>query len=140
MEQSYLHHVGFVVSDLDRSIDFYTRVMGFALLKRWEEGPELVEKGMNVPGAHLELAQLRGYNCVLELFQYLKSSGSAERIAPNHIGLGHISLGIVDFESFVQRLKDQGVSFVSEVTKVDVGQWVFIQDPDGIRVEIMGRL
>lgn len=140
MEESYLHHVGFVVSDLDQSIDFYTRVMGFDLIRRWEEGPELVEKGMDVPGAHLELAQLQGYGCTLELMQYLKSSGSAQPIAPNHIGLGHISLGLADFPAFAQRLQGLGVPFVSEVTKVGMGQWVFVQDPDGIRIEIMGRL
>ena len=138
--QSFLHHVGFTVSDLDRSIDFYTRILGFALKKRWEEGPELVEVGMGVPGAHLALAQLQGYGCTLELMQYVRAAGSTQPIAPNHIGVGHISLGLVDFEPFVQGLREQNVPFAAPVTRVRVGQWVFIEDPDGIRIELMGRI
>lgn len=139
-EQNCLHHVGFVVSNLDQSVDFYTGILGFTLKKRWKEGPELVEKGMDVPGASLELAHLTGYGFCLELMTYLRGSGSKVDIAPNHVGVGHISLGIANFEEFVTCLRDQGVRFVSEVTKVNVGQWVFICDPDGIRIEIMGRL
>ena len=112
----------------------------WALKKRWEEGPELVEVGMGVPGAHLALAQLQGYGCTLELMQYVRAAGSTQPIAPNHIGVGHISLGLVDFEPFVQGLREQNVPFAAPVTRVRVGQWVFIEDPDGIRIELMGRI
>jgi len=48
-----VHHVGLVVSDLDRSIYFYHDLLGLPFANEptpWFEGPAL-EKGVGVPGA-----------------------------------------------------------------------------------------
>ena len=43
--------------------------------------------------------------------------------------------------AFVAKLKERGdVEFVSDPMRLTIGQWVFIKDPDGILVEIMGLL
>lgn len=140
MMEMKLHHVGFVVSDLDRSVDFYTKVLGFQLHDRWKEGPEMCEVGMCVPGASLELAQVVGHGVMVELYQYLESSGSREPIAPNHVGLGHLSLGVDDFGAFMAQLQAHHVPLCSDIVKLTKGQWVHFFDPDGIRIEVMGKL
>ena len=54
MKLNYIHHVGLIVKDLDRSIYFYHDIMGLKFQNEptpWFEGPEL-EKGVNVPARH----------------------------------------------------------------------------------------
>lgn len=138
--KAFLHHVGFVVSDLDRSIDFYMKNLGFSLYDRWKEAPDMCEVGFGVPGAYLELAQLVGHGFKLELYQFLEGIGSNAPIASNHIGLGHISLGVENFNELIERLNRNGARLASEVVKLKSGQWVHVLDPDGVRIEIMGRL
>lgn len=48
MKMNYVHHVGLICSDLDRSIYFYHDILGFKFQNEptgWFEGPEL-EKGV----------------------------------------------------------------------------------------------
>ncbi|MBC3515528.1 VOC family protein [Neobittarella massiliensis] len=136
----HLHHIGFVVQDLDRSVDFYTRILGFDLRDRWAEGPEKVEMGLCVPGAALELAQLQGYGITMELMQYKSAPGHTGPIAQNRVGLGHISLIVEHFDDFLEQMQQLGVPIASPVTKLTYGQWVHIVDPDGIHIEVMGLL
>lgn len=135
-----LHHVGFVVSDLDKSLDFYVNVLGFKLHDRWEEPPHMCEEGMGVPGAYLELAQVVGYGVMVELYQYLEGTGSREPIEPNRVGLGHLCFYAEDFNAFIQMLESHKVPFASRIVKLTKGQWVHFLDPDGIRIEVMGKL
>ena len=137
----HLFHVGFCVSDLDRSLPFYVDTLGFELINRWEEDNSKTDPGMGVPGCSLELAQLRGYGITLELFVYKSAAGEPIPPAPNQVGCAHLSIGVGDMNAFVAKLKAEGkVEFVSEPIRLTVGQWVFIKDPDGILVEIMGLI
>lgn len=138
--QSFLHHVGFVVSDLDRSVEFYVKNFEFSLYDRWKETPDMCEMGFGVPGAYLELAQLTGHGFNLELYQFLEGVGPRAPIVPNHVGLGHFSLAVEDFNGLIEGLKANGVRLASEIVKLKTGQWVHVLDPDGTRIEVMGRL
>ena len=136
-----LFHVGFCVSDLDKSLPFYVDTLGFKLNNRWEETNAQTDLGMGVPGCSLELAQLEGYGIVLELFVFKDAAGSPVPPAPNQVGCAHLSIGVGDMNEFVAKLKERGdVEFVSDPMRLTIGQWVFIKDPDGILVEIMGLL
>ncbi len=50
-----LHHVALTAADLDKTIDFYTRVFGFTVVRRW---------GDEKPAAMLDM----GDGCLLEIF------------------------------------------------------------------------
>ena len=66
-----LHHSGFIVKDLDRSLRFYQDTLKMDLKMRWIETAEQCDVGMCVPGCKLELAQLVGYGAEVELIQFL---------------------------------------------------------------------
>lgn len=134
-----LDHTGFIVKDLDKSLDFYVNKLGFELKMRWYETAEQCQPGMGVPGGDMELAKLEGYGTVVEVSQFLHSAGSDEPIEPNRIGVGHVSFTVNDLPALVEYLKGEGVELASEpmvVPELNI-TWVHVLDPDGIRVEFM---
>ena len=54
---------------------------------------------------------------------------------------GHIALGVDDLDGTLARLKEQGIEPEREPYQVrEGGSWLcFVQDPDGYRVELIGR-
>jgi lactoylglutathione lyase len=132
-----VHHLGFIVQDIDRTLDFYIKKLGFELFDRWTEPPEEAAMGMGVPGASLELCQVTGYGCMLEFIRYMTSPGSAEAIMPNHIGVGHASFLVKDLGSLIDNLKKEDVKIASPIVRLPASSWVHIIDPDGIRIELM---
>jgi lactoylglutathione lyase len=133
------HHAGFIVKDLDRSLDFYVNKLGFELKMRWIETPEQCAVGMGVPGGTLELAQLVGYGTMVEISQFLTSAGSDVLIEPNRIGVGHVSFTVNDLPALIEYLESKDVKMASErmiVPELNI-TWIHVLDPDGIRVEFM---
>ena len=81
-----LAHLGFFVDDMDRSIQFYTDVLGFSLRCRWE-----------VPGVKAALLDLG--DCCLEMMQYIeKHEFSTGRY-------DHLALRVTDIEAVWNDLK-----------------------------------
>ncbi|HET9275686.1 MAG TPA: VOC family protein, partial [Gemmatimonadales bacterium] len=63
--------IGMTVSDLDRSVEFYTRVLGFAKEAEFEVAGEEWERLTGVFGVRLRIARLRLGGEALELSEYL---------------------------------------------------------------------
>lgn len=134
-----VHHTGFIVKDLDRSLDFYVNKLGMKLQMRWVETAEQCDIGMGVPGSSLELAQLVGYGMMLEIARFIDVPGIDTPLSPRQIGVGHISFTVKDLVSLIDHLEQQGVKMASErmiVPELKI-TWVHALDPDGVRVELM---
>ena len=117
------------VGDLQRSIDFYTQVLGMQLL-RTTERPEqkyslaFVGYGSNPDHAEIELTYNHGVN------QY--ELGTA---------YGHIALGVPDVHAACERIRAAGGSITREPGPVKGGSTViaFVTDPDGYKIELIQR-
>ena len=70
------NHTSFTVSDLDRSIAFFTEALGFEMLNRAPRDPQLVAGITGIAGADIEVAYIQGPGHRLELIQY---HGPADR-------------------------------------------------------------
>ena len=122
-------HTMLRVGDLQRSIDFYTRVMGMRLL-RTTERPEqkyslaFVGYGANPEQAELELTHNHGVG------EY--ELGTA---------YGHIALGVEDVYATCDRIRAGGGAITREPGPVKGGTTViaFVTDPDGYKVELIQR-
>ena len=123
-----LLHTMLRVGDLDRSIQFYTQVLGMQLLRR-SENPEykyslaFVGYGGGNPGqAEIELT----YNWGTTSYEL----GTA---------YGHIALGVPDAYAACAKIKAAGGQVTREAGPVLGGSTViaFVTDPDGYKIELI---
>jgi catechol 2,3-dioxygenase-like lactoylglutathione lyase family enzyme len=142
---SGIHHTGYTVSDLERSLWFYRDLLGMEVLSTQEKEGGYLAAIVGYPDAHVRMTHLRvpGSDHVVELFQYLLPAGAApERIEPRDVGTAHLCFLVSDLHAIYERLRDAGLdSFVSEPVAVDTGVnaggWgLYLRDPDGIVVEL----
>jgi lactoylglutathione lyase len=117
------------VGNLQRSIDFYTRVLGMKLL-RTTERPEqkyslaFVGYGSNPEQAEIELT----YNHDTDHYEM----GSA---------YGHVALGMPDIYTACEKIRAAGGNVTREPGPVKGGDTViaFVTDPDGYKIELIQR-
>lgn len=122
-------HTMLRVGDLQRSIDFYTQVMGMTLL-RVSENPEykytlaFVGYGSNPEHAELELT----YNYGVDKYEL----GTA---------YGHIAIAVPDAAEACTKARAAGGNVTREAGPVKGGTSViaFITDPDGYKIELIER-
>jgi lactoylglutathione lyase len=122
-------HTMLRVGNLQRSIDFYTKVLGMKLL-RTTDRPEqkyslaFVGYGSNPEHAELELT----YNYGVERYEL----GTA---------YGHVALGVDDVRAACDRIRAAGGNVTREPGPVKGGTTViaFVTDPDGYKIELIQR-
>ncbi|MDE1477297.1 lactoylglutathione lyase [Xenorhabdus bovienii] len=122
-----LLHTMIRVGNMQRSIDFYTQVMGMRLL-RTSENPEykyslaFVGYTDENQGAVIELT----YNWDVESYEM----GTA---------FGHIALGVDGVAATCERIKLSGGNVTREAGPVKGGTTViaFVEDPDGYKIELI---
>ena len=140
-----VHHTGIIVSDLERSIDWYRDVLGLELLTEpgpVADDPELGE-GLGVPGAALRFATFAVGDDVLELLEYSAPPSPIEEPMPqNALGSHHVALRVDDVRATYERLRQKGVHFFSPPNAIDEGvlagwRWAYFTDPDGITLELV---
>ena len=127
-EFSYLHTM-LRVGDLDRSIAFYTNLLGMRELRRTDvpEGKyTLVFLGYGSEDSHtvLELT----YNYGVDKYDL----GTA---------FGHLALGVPDIYATCEKLRAAGAKIAREPGPVKFGKTViaFIEGPDGYKIELIER-
>ena len=124
-----LLHTMLRVGNLERSIDFYTKVLGMTLL-RTSENPEykytlaFVGYGKNPEHAELELT----YNHGVDSYDM----GSA---------YGHIAIAVPDAADACSKVRQQGGNVTRDAGPVKGGSTViaFVTDPDGYKIELIER-
>ena len=124
-----LLHTMLRVGDLQRSIDFYTKVLGMALL-RTSENPEykytlaFVGYGANPDHAELELT----YNWGVDTYEL----GTA---------YGHLAISADDIVLACEAVRANGGNVTREPGPVKGGSTMiaFVTDPDGYKIELIER-
>lgn len=140
-----IHHTGYTVSDLDRSLAFYQGLLGLELIARQEKQGGYLGEIVGHPDAYVKMAHLRvpGSGHVVELFEYVAPAGSSGGpFEPPNVGTSHLCLLTDDLPSLYEHLVAEGVdTFVSPPVLVDTGintggYGLYLRDPDGIPVEL----
>ncbi len=122
-------HTMLRVGDLQRSIDFYTRVLGMTLLRKSENSEykytlAFVGYGDEKDEAVIELT----YNWGVSEYEL----GSA---------YGHIALEADDIYATCEALRAVGAKITREPGPVKGGTTViaFVEDPDGYKIELIAK-
>jgi lactoylglutathione lyase len=124
-----LLHTMLRVGNLQRSIDFYTHVLGMKLLRQ-----------KDYPGGRFTLAFV-GYgdeadSTVIELTY----NWDTERYDIGS-GYGHIAIEVNDVYEAVEELRSRGGKVIRDAGPMNAGTTIiaFIEDPDGYPIELIGR-
>jgi len=120
----HLEHVNLTVSDLGRSIDFYSRLLGLHVRWRREAGVDLTA------AAHVGTDEQ-----YIAMFQ--AAPGTPRPVVDYEaVGLNHFGFVVDDLDSARNRLADLGVTPHSEAD-YDPGRRLYFYDPDGTEVELV---
>lgn len=125
MNKQSLHHIGMNVSNLDISVDFYQRAIGFTLIRRWKGEPDVAMMDMGDGG-------------MLELFQ------RPEELKGTKGPLIHIALAVDDVDAAYNHARGEGAD--DRVSPIDVHvnshepyplRVAFVKGPDDEHIEFV---
>jgi len=142
-------HLNIVVSDMGRSVAFYTGVLGLRETKRaWLEGA-WIESVAGLPGVRAEVVFVEpgGGGPRVELIQYHAPLGAEIGVnsAANTLGLRHMAFRVGDIFGEYARMRGLGVEFLGPpvlvpqgVVRHDGGEkhLCYFYDPDGVLLEL----
>jgi catechol 2,3-dioxygenase-like lactoylglutathione lyase family enzyme len=114
------HHVNITVRDLDRALDFYGRIMGLPTIPR-------PGSGMLAPGEWYQLGDKQ-----LHVSAYPDEPPPSSR--------RHVAIEVEDFDETVRVLAEHNIATLDNTpaTRANGSRFLFCEDPDGNRIEIMG--
>lgn len=122
-------HTMLRVGDLDRSISFYTDVLGMKLLRR-QDYPEgkftlaFVGYGDEADESVIEMT----YNWGVDSYDL----GD---------GYGHIALEVDDVYRATDAIRERGGKIIRDAGPMNAGSTIiaFVEDPDGYAIELIGK-
>jgi len=120
-----LTYVGIRVKDLQSSIDFYTKLLDMKVKSR--------TKIEQTKGETVSLESDEG-GFILELNYYEKSSPYHTEYVVGE-GLDHLAFKVSDLDKALDEARSSGHRTVLEM-KADGGRWAYIEDPNGIWIEL----
>ena len=125
-----LLHTMIRVKDMDKSIDFYTRLLGMKLMRKkdyptGEFTLAFVGYGDEASDAVIELTHNWGQQAPYEL----------------GTGFGHLAVGVPDIYGTCETLANEGVKIPRPPGPMKHGGSViaFVEDPDGYKIELIER-
>ncbi len=140
-------HTGFIVADVERSLEFYTNVLGLNLITRMERQGEFIDQVLGFTGTHIKGAFLdMGEGHQLELIQYLSPASGPGGINRNDLGAAHIAFYVQDIDQFHAEKSQQGLRPINPpaLHRDEQGnpfrKVMYAQDPDGNYLEFVELL
>jgi len=123
-------HTMIRVRDLDKSIDFYTRLLGMKLTRKTD-----------YPSGEFTLAFIGyGEESDTTVIELTHNWGQEE---PYDLGnaFGHLAIGVPDIYGTCKQLENEGVNIPRPPGPMKHGGSViaFIEDPDGYKIELIER-
>jgi catechol 2,3-dioxygenase-like lactoylglutathione lyase family enzyme len=120
-------YTGIRVKDLEKSIEFYTKVLGMKVTVR-----------AKIDAAKGEVVNLESEagGHPLELNFYDKKSRFATRFVAGE-GLDHLAFQVDDLDAALAEARGLGYPAVLEM-KTAKARWAYIVDPNGIYIELVG--
>jgi catechol 2,3-dioxygenase-like lactoylglutathione lyase family enzyme len=135
-------HIGVCVSDLERSIRFWT-ALGFTRSVGYPEGRHQgppVDALLRLRGVALDNVFLERDGFRLELLYYASPRSPADppERPLNELGFTHVSIRVPDIDRAMAEVEAAGATVLRDTLLVIGGRTiaVFLRDPDGLPIEL----
>ena len=140
--------VSMTVGDIDRAVDFYSKVLTFEKVSDTEVAGETYEHLQGVFGLRMRVVRMRLGDEYIELAEYLAPKGrpiAAEDAHSNDRSFQHIAIIVSDMDKAYRWLRQNKVEHAStgpqrlpDWNQNAAGIWAFyFKDPDGHPLEIL---
>ena len=148
MEVEWMNHTGFVVSDMERSLEFYQELLGLKQERNQILEGEFISELVGYPDARLHIVYLGTGDLrhSVELIQYLNPVGTTGAMQERHqVGASHLGVIVEDLDALYAELSSRGVRFVSPpairpgAVYPMASKGCYMQDPDGNWLELLER-
>jgi lactoylglutathione lyase len=124
-------HASIRTSNMDKSIDFYSRLLGLKLQSRREI------KQNNAEIAFLQDAQGKG--CTLELTFYRNQTKFNQPEYEERL-FDHLGFEVADMNKTLSAMRKENITITDEPFKLGSNTTIaFIEDPDGTLIELIER-
>ncbi len=125
-------HASIRTSNMEKSIDFYTRLMGLKLLSKRE-----------IPQNHAEIAFLQDPNAkgaTLELTFYRTQKKFLQAEYEDRL-FDHLAFEVKDMQKTIAAMRKENVTITDEPYRLSpAGSLIaFVEDPDGTLIELIER-
>ena len=135
-----IEHAGLSVADLERSIEFYTEVMGLTLVRTIDtSGDSRLGEVVGLENCVARIAHLESEGGMLEHFGYKRPKGKPVPVDRNQsdLGFSHIGFSSKDARTEYRRLAGRGVEVMHTPVEFRPDVWIFyFRGPDGEVCEI----
>jgi len=118
-------YVGIRVIDLQKSIDFYTKLLGMNLMNRSK---------MELTRGETVVLQSEKGGPILELNNYREDSPYNTKYTPGE-GLDHLAFKVDSLDKALEEAEKEGHKTILKLQQED-GRWAYIEDPDGNWIEL----
>lgn len=119
-----LHHVAIIVSDYEKSKDFYVNKLGFEIIREEHRAAQNDIK-----------LEVRLNNCMLEIFG--KKNPGPNPAKPTQCGVWHLCFHAPDLDKTIGELNALGIQTAPIMINASNGKRIaFFYDPDGLPLEL----
>jgi catechol 2,3-dioxygenase-like lactoylglutathione lyase family enzyme len=151
MAKITMDHVAVMVSDLERSLEFYRNVLGLEVVTPEEHGGGPVDEMTAMKDTHVREYRMRtpggvnghrrsaDFGFTFDLIEWVSPKSPTGRRPIHHLPSAHFCFGVEDVPATYERLKAAGVEVVSPPVRFSgEGEWhvLFFYDPDGNLLEL----
>ena len=135
--------VGVVVSDLEKSLDFYTNVIGMTKVSTYHLSGENAKTAGLTDGKALDIVNLKLNNepsapgFKLTKIQDVKGAPLTNSFSP---GSRYISIFVKDLDPYLNRIKERNIRLLSKINPMVAPEGykgIVLQDPDGALLELI---
>ena len=146
MKTNGIAHVGICVKNLEKSVDFYTKVMGFKVIDpppaEFLDDPDEA-KGLGFEKCANRVCSLEiAKNQIFELMEFSFPDSPADIPMPlNTLGKHHIAYYVDSMQEWLSKFRELGLEVVYKEQPFETGgetaYWALVKDPDGIVIEFI---
>ncbi|KFM22142.1 Metallothiol transferase FosB protein [Marine Group I thaumarchaeote SCGC AAA799-B03] len=140
-----IRHVGLVVSDIQRSLEFYQNLLGLKIKGQTDEKGNFISTILNHQDIQVKTVKLSADDNAtrLELLEFKNvSQNFVHKTTLFNSGFTHISLTVSNLDDLYVRLKNSDVEFVSapQLSENKALKVVFCKDFEGNYLELIEEL
>jgi len=139
-----VRHFGIVVSDIEKSLEFYKDMLGFKVKIDALEKGKFIDAILGLKDVKVRTVKMVADDGnLIELLSYQSHQGrKMENKEIFDKGASHLAFSVNNLNQEYQKLKEKGIRFIAppQISPNKKAKVVFCYDPDGVPIELVEEI